>query len=182
MDGRAQRSVQAPFTYSIEPWTAREGGRRFVHDPKARSLVSMVFAPEPVAADAFAAAHHRLSTSPDPGFVRSAVVARRIAAGTEVLRGRVFTRIDAHGETRRVVDTRSEWYELLADVFGLHLADADAAQRARLWQRVSAAHEHWLAGQAEQAGHEVQARLAGQTAPDEQGGRALPAPRTAWPG
>lgn len=146
-DGRACSSVQGPFTYRLEPWSGREGGWRFVHDPKAGSFPSMVFAPEPVATAAFAAAHHHLSTSPDSGFVRSAIAARRVAAGSEVLRGRVFTRIDAAGETRRVIDDRSEWYELLGDLFGLKLPDVAAAERERLWARVSAAHEAWLAEQ-----------------------------------
>lgn len=147
-DGEARSSVQAPFTYRLEPWSGRDGGWRFVHDPKAASFPSMVFAPEPVGSDAFAAAHRHLSTSPESGFVRSAIAARRTAAGTEVLRGRVFTRIDAAGETRRVIDGRSEWFEALGDVFGLELPDVDAAERARLWARVSAAHEVWLTEQA----------------------------------
>jgi len=146
--GRVRRSVQPPFTYRVEPWAARPGGWRFVHDPKCGGLTSVLIAPEPVGQAAFAAAHQRLSGAPDSGFVRRAVVARRTDTASEVLRGRVFTRVDADGETRRVVETRAEWYELLAGVFGLHLSDVDEAERARLWARVSAAHEVWLADQA----------------------------------
>jgi len=143
---RVGESVQGPFTYRLEPWAERPGGWRFVHDPKAGSFSSMVFAPEPVDVEAFAAAHRRLSTSPDSGFVRSAVVGRRDAFAKEVLRGRVFTRIDAAGRSERTIETRGEWFALLADVFGLHLREVDGAARERLWARVSAEHEKWLAG------------------------------------
>lgn len=108
----------------------------------------MVFAPEPVEPEAFAAAHQRLSTSPESNFVRAAVVARvdrrRVV---EILRSRVFTRVDAVGRSQQVLDTPDEWYALLADVFGLDLPDVDAEARERLWKRVSASHEKWLSKQ-----------------------------------
>lgn len=124
-------------------------GWRFVHDPKAESFTSMVFAAEPVEVDAFAQAHHRLSTSPDSDFVRSAVAARRDARGADVLRGRVFYRADGRGVTRETIETSGAWYELLADVYGLSFGDVDVAGRALLWARISEAHERWLAGRAD---------------------------------
>ena len=147
-DGEPAVAVQGPFAYRLEPWTQRPGGWRFVHDPKAASFATMRFAPEPVDAAAFAEAHRHLSTSPDSGFVRSAVAGRLVAAGIEVLRGRVYSRIGADGGERRVIETRAEWYGLLADVFGLSLPDVDEADRARLWARVSAEHALWLEAEA----------------------------------
>jgi N-hydroxyarylamine O-acetyltransferase len=144
-DGCARHSLQPPFTYRLEPWAACEGGWRFVHDPAAGSFASMVFAPQPVGPGAFAGAHRHLSTSPESGLVCNAVAARCTAAGSEVLRGRVLTTVTAAGAARRVIDARCEWYEVLADVFGLSLPDLDAPGRARLWERVSAAHAAWLA-------------------------------------
>ena len=144
---RAGVSVQGPFSYRLEPWAQREGGWRFVHDPRAESFPSMVFAPEPVEFSAFAQAHQHLSTSPDSGFVQAAVVGRRTAQALEVLRGRVFVRNDGVQVTKEPIDTRAQWYELLADVFGLTLPEIDTAARERLWQRVSRAHEQWLAKQ-----------------------------------
>ena len=145
-------ATQGRFTYGLERWSGRVGGWRFVHDPKAESFTSMVFAPEPVETAAFAAAHQRLSTSPESDFVRSAVVGRRDARGAEVLRGRVFYRVDGAGVAKRLVETPGEWFELLADVYGLELADVDGAARERLWARVAAAHDVWMASrqQAEQ--------------------------------
>jgi N-hydroxyarylamine O-acetyltransferase len=137
--------AQGPFGYGLEPWAGRPGGWRFLHDPAQESFTSMVFAPEPVGPGAFAEAHLRLSTSPDSDFVRAAVAGRRHARGADVLRGRVLYRIDGGGTTKELIESRSAWYELLADVYGLHLPDVDAAERAKLWDRVVAAHEQWLA-------------------------------------
>ncbi len=40
-----------------------------------------------------------------------------------------------------MLETRTEWYEALAEVFGLELTDLDAADRETLWARVHSAHE-----------------------------------------
>lgn len=145
---RAGESAQGPFTYRLEPWAQRPGGWRFVHDPRAASFISMVFAPEPVEPAAFADAHRHLSTSPESGFVQAAIAARRTATALEVLRGRVFTRNDAAGVGTYTLDTSAEWFALLADVFGLRLDEIDPEARERLWQRVSRRHEQWLAERA----------------------------------
>ena len=161
--------TQGPFTYRLEPWVRNQSswwgsagrrrpgspgrGWRFVHDPRAESLVSMVFAAEPVAVSAFAEAHLRLSTSPESAFVRNAVASRRDALGADVLRGRMFYRVDGAGVSKQYVETPGAWFALLADVFGLHFPDAGASAdasgrygvRGRLWARVSEAHERWLA-------------------------------------
>jgi N-hydroxyarylamine O-acetyltransferase len=141
---RAEASEQGPFTYRLAPWAERTGGWRFVHDPRGL-FTSMVFAPEPVAIEAFAAAHRHLSTSPDSGFVRTLLVGRQDERGVDVLRGRVLERIDAAGRAHRTLESESELFAALTDVFGLRLPDVDRDARARLWARVSAAHERWLA-------------------------------------
>jgi hypothetical protein len=46
----------------------------------------------------------------------------------------------------RTLETSREWYEALADVFGLPMADATPKDRDKLWQRVRHAHDAWLAG------------------------------------
>ena len=137
--------TQGPFTEGLEKWGGRAGGWRFVHDPRAEALGSMVFAPQAVEPAAFAEAHLRLSTSPDSDFVRAAVVSRRDLAGADVLRGRMLYRVDGAGVSKRLLETRGEWFALLADVFGLDLPDVDEAERERLWARISSAHERWLA-------------------------------------
>jgi N-hydroxyarylamine O-acetyltransferase len=141
---RAGYVTQGPFTEGLERWSGRAGGWRFVHDPRAEALGSMVFDPEPVEPGAFAEAHQHLSTSPESDFVRAAVVSRRDVDGADVLRGRLLYRVDGAGVSKRLLETSGEWFELLADLYGLHLPDVDQAERERLWARVSAAHERWL--------------------------------------
>jgi N-hydroxyarylamine O-acetyltransferase len=139
---------QGPFTYGLAPWQG-EGqgdGWRFTH-ALAASFISMVFTMAPVSMEAFAEAHERLSTSPDSSFVKALSVGRRDADGFDVLRGRVLTRIDSAGKRSRTVENAPDWYACLAEVFDLPLDDVDAAAREKLWARVSAAHEVWLAGE-----------------------------------
>ena len=77
--------------------------------------------------------------------MHAAVVARRDAHGADVVRGRMYYRVDGSGVSRRLLETPGEWFALLADVYGLQLNDVDEAERDRLWARISAAHERWLA-------------------------------------
>lgn len=93
----------------------------------------------------FTAMHEYLSTSPDSGFVRTAVVQRRDATGVDQVRGCVLSRVDGAGVRSSELTTRAEWFGALADVFGLTLDDLDPAVRDVLWRRVRAAHEAWRA-------------------------------------
>lgn len=137
---------QGPFTYRLEPWSARPGGWVFHHDPKA-SVPAMVFMPEPVPWSAFAPAHERLSTSPDSPFLRVCVIQRRPADAALTLRGLVYRRVDGgRGETR-VLETPREWFACVAEEFGMPLTDVDGAARERLWARLEAGHAAWLAEQ-----------------------------------
>ncbi|MET9540499.1 arylamine N-acetyltransferase [Streptomyces sp. NPDC006553] len=138
--------TQGPFTYAMAPSVAVPGGWRFTHDPRG-SFTAMVFAPEPVELSSFAPKHDWLSTSPESGFVRVATAQRRDAKGVDVLRGRVLRRIHGEGTDERIVDSPEDWYDVLADVFRLNLAEFDASARAELWQRVHAAHREWEAAE-----------------------------------
>ena len=148
---RAGENKQGPFTYGFAPWTAVDDGWRFVHDPAAQSYTSMVFTADPVRIKAFALAHKHLSTSPESSFVKALSVGRRDADGFDVLRGRVLTRNDGTGTQARTLESPTDWFACLAEVFDLPLHDVDAEARQKLWLRVSAAHEAWLVSEAENA-------------------------------
>lgn len=136
--------TQGPFTYAMAPSAVVPGGWRFTHDPRG-AFTAMVFAPEPVELSSFAAMHHRLSTSPESGFVRVLQAQLRDATGVDMLRGCVLRRIDAAGTYERTLDSAEDWYDVLADVFHLDLADVEAPERAALWHRVHRAHQEWEA-------------------------------------
>ena len=59
--------------------------------------------------------------------------------------GCVLHRIGGAPSEPRTIDTPSEWFEVLDEVFDLPLHDVDAAGRDALWTRVRAAHEAWRA-------------------------------------
>ncbi|WP_316527767.1 arylamine N-acetyltransferase family protein [Kitasatospora brasiliensis] len=132
--------TQGPFTFGLAPSEALPGGWRFTHDPRG-GFAAMDFKPAPVELSAFAAEHVRLSTSPESGFVRVLVAQRRDAKGHLALRGCVLRRTEAGGTDERTIDSADEWYDVLAEVFRLDLADVDAPARAALWHRVRTAHQ-----------------------------------------
>lgn len=147
--------TQGPFTYRLEPWAARPGGWVFRHDAKA-SVPLMVFAPEPVAWNAFAPAHQRLSTHPDSPFRRICVLQRRIPDAALTLRGLVYRRVDAGTGQTRTLETQRAWFDCVAGEFGMPLADVDGPARRRLWARLQAGHAAWLAEQQEPQGATAQ--------------------------
>ncbi|MEV3988592.1 arylamine N-acetyltransferase [Streptomyces sp. NPDC049837] len=134
---------QGPFTYRMEPSVTEPGGWTF-HNP-AGPFPVMEFAARPATMADFADEHLRLSTAPDSPFRTTFVALRRDAKGLDLLRGRLLTRIDAAGRTERTLDTAGELFASLADVFGRDLDGLDADDRATLWERVTRAHEEWLA-------------------------------------
>ena len=139
---------QGPLTFGLRPSEVAPGGWRLDHDPRG-SFVGMDFGPAAATVDDFLERDTFLSTAPKSGFVRTSIVQRRDAGGSDQLRGCLLTRVDARPEPgERLVDTEEEWFEALVDVFGLALPDLDGADRRRLWARVRAGHDQWVAEQA----------------------------------
>jgi N-hydroxyarylamine O-acetyltransferase len=139
--------VQGPFRYRLRRSGIEPGGWRFDHDRRG-SFVGMDLRPTRASTADFAERHEYLSTHPDSSFVRTCCVQRRDARGIDMLRGCVLHRIDGYPSRPRTIETRSEWFEVLDDVFGLPLYDVAAAERAALWGGVRSAHEAWLEGRA----------------------------------
>ncbi|GAB1508324.1 arylamine N-acetyltransferase family protein [Actinophytocola sp. KF-1] len=142
---RAGTYTQGPHTYGLRPSEVAPGGWRFDADP-SMSLHGMDFLPGEAAPADLTAEHERLQSAPDSSFVRTLVAFRRDADGVDFLRGLVLKRLDATGETSRELTTAPDWHSCLADLFGLHMSDVDNQRKTLLWNRVTAAHEKWLAG------------------------------------
>ncbi len=136
---------QGPFTYRLEASDEVPGAWRFVHDPVQESFTAMDFGPEPVAITRFAERHEFLSTSPDSGFVRVLKLQRRDPGTAHVLTGCVLLQQDVTGRTEQVLATKTEWFESVADVFGMPLPEVSAQSRDDLWRWLEASHEAWLA-------------------------------------
>lgn len=136
---------QGPFTFGLAPSAVEPGGWRFVNDPYG--FPGMDFRKEVAAQADFQEQHEWLSTSPDSHFAGAACAMRRDATGQDALRGCVLARIDSTGRTVTELTDRTDWFAVLADVFGLTLPEIGPADRDRLWRKVYAAHLAWLATQ-----------------------------------
>ena len=139
-DGRYR---QGAMTFRLGPSEVAPGGWRFDHDDTLGSFTGMDFAPGPATVADFVERDEFLSTSPASGFVRTSIVQRRDATGVDQLRGCVLTRVEL-APVPRLVETEGEWFEVLADVFGLPLPDVGPTDRRRLWAKVHADHQAWL--------------------------------------
>jgi arylamine N-acetyltransferase len=136
--------VQAPFRLTLE--RSDEHAWILTHDPRG-GFRSMTWTTGPAVGSDFVARHEWLSTSPDSGFVRVPMAERRDATGVDVIRGLVLARIGADAFTDEPITRRSEWFEVLADVFDLRFDAATDEWRGRLWDAVTQAHRAWEASQ-----------------------------------
>ena len=132
------------YRYAIEPSPVYAGGWRLLQGEDGRSGIVDVDTAAPAATEV-AAAHERLSTSPESRFVRTATVQRRRAGGLDVLRARELSHVARAGTRTTLLADEGAWFAALADVFDLELPDVDAAERRALWERVSAQHDAWAA-------------------------------------
>lgn len=130
---------QGPFTYRLRPSQVEPGGWRFDNDERG-AFVGMDFTLDPAAPADFAEWHAAMSTSPDSQFVRTAAVVRRRPDGFDRLRGCLLSSTDGTGRTQRELATADEWFGVLADTFGITLAEIEPAERTALWEKVRAAH------------------------------------------
>jgi hypothetical protein len=76
---------------------------------------------------------------------------RRDQDSTDSMTGCMLRHFDAGGKTVRELNTADEWFQVLAEVFNLRLADLDAGERGALWAKVRGAHEVWLLAKAKRA-------------------------------
>ena len=143
---RAGTRDDDPYTYALVPSPVYAGGWRLLQGEGGGSGIVDIDTAQPQAAEV-AAAHERLSTSTESRFVRTATCQRRHAGGVDVLRARSLSRVERAATRTTLLADEGEWFAALADVFGLHLADVDAAERRALWERVCAQHEVWAAAQ-----------------------------------
>jgi N-hydroxyarylamine O-acetyltransferase len=144
---RGGRWDDAPWAYALDSSPTYAGGWRVVQEPAGAFALADAdtLPPDP---QELAAAHARLSTSEDSGFVRTATAQRRLAGAFVVLRTCVLSRIEASGTSTEVIDRREDWFAALADLFDLRLTDVGAAAKQALWERVRAQYEAWAAEQA----------------------------------
>jgi hypothetical protein len=102
----------------------------------------MTWTTSPARLSDFVAQHEWLSTAPEAGFVRVPMAERRDATGVDVIRGIALARVGANAHTTAPITDRSEWFEVLADIFDLPFDTARPEWRDRLWDGSSKHTEH----------------------------------------
>jgi arylamine N-acetyltransferase len=136
---------QPPFRLSLEQ--VGDGSTwHLTHDPGG-GFAGMTWTSGHARGADFEAKHRWLSTSPDSGFVQVAMAERRDASGVDVIRGLILSRIGDHAHTAEPVTRRTEWFDLLADIFDLQFHASTPEARDRLWTSVLTAHRRWQATQ-----------------------------------
>jgi arylamine N-acetyltransferase len=133
--------VQGPFRMGLEP--VGGAGWHLTHDPLG-GFSGMGWTTAPARQADFEERHAWLSTSPDSGFVQVAMAERRDSTGVDVIRGLVLARIGTNAFTAEPLTGKREWFDLLADVFGLHFDASPPGVRDTLWDAVLSAHRRWL--------------------------------------
>lgn len=135
---------QSPFRMSLE--STGDGSWHLTHDPTG-GFGGMHWTMASARSVDFEDRHHGLSTSPDSPFVKIAMAERRDAGGVDVVRGLVCSRIGSGAFTAEPTTNRSEWFELLAELFDLRFDGSAPEMRDRLWSTVLDGHRRWQAGQ-----------------------------------
>jgi arylamine N-acetyltransferase len=134
---------QGPLRYQVERSGVAEGGWRLVHDPSA-SFVGVDFAPEALEdIEEFKPRHAFYSRSPESPWHRLFLVRNRHSGGSDELRGCVWSRRDADGIEKIEIRSKSQWLEVLGDVFQEHLVSYSRLERDELWKSVWKRHEEW---------------------------------------
>lgn len=134
---------QGAFLYKVEPSTVADGGWRLVHDPLA-SIVGVDVAPEPLHdLQVFIPKHEFYSRSPNSPWSRLFLLRQRHANGGNELRGCIWSKRQGDKVQKEELRSKSQWLEVLADIFHEHLVHYSHIERDELWNTVYRMHEEW---------------------------------------
>ncbi len=141
---RPGRTEEDPYDLALEPSPVFAGGWRLLQGDGAEPGVVDADAVAPAAGE-LAAAHERLSTSPESRFVRTVTFQRRRADHVDILRARTLSRVRRGAAESRVLEGEEQWYAAIAEIFGLDLSGLEAGERRALWERAAAQHDAFAA-------------------------------------
>lgn len=134
---------QGPLRYQVENSGVVQGGWRLVHDPHA-SFVGVDFAPDDLEdLEEFQPKHEFYSLSPESPWIQLFLVRHRHATGSNELRGCIWSKRESDSIEKIELRTKSQWLEVLGDVFQEHLVNYSWLERDELWKRVWSYHEEW---------------------------------------
>ncbi len=133
----AGRHRVGAFEYGVE----RDGEGWWVEQHEHGSSPGFRFADHPAALEDFEPHHHRLSTSPESGFVQALLVQHPYPDRIVTLRARTWF-VDGPGlRERRVLADPAEFEAMLQDEFRIDIGALGRERLERLWTRAVAQHE-----------------------------------------
>ena len=135
---------QGPFLLTLSRPGDGAADWHLAHDP-AGGFRGMAWRTGDPDAGLLAERHAWLSTSPESGFVRLGLAQTRDATGVDVVHGLVPKRIGEGARTGEALTRRTDWFDALADLFGLTFAHSAPGTTDRLWERTVEAHRAWEA-------------------------------------
>ena len=133
---------QAGFDYEITE--VRDDGWSFRHD-RAGTFTGVEVSSRSTDQPVVEAAHASLSTPPDGRFTKLLVIQRRDATGVDTVRGCLWHRIEADGNSETELASYDEWRSALTDGTRMPLDDLVDAELHALYDDQWAKHEAWTA-------------------------------------
>ncbi|MFE5323782.1 arylamine N-acetyltransferase [Paenibacillus sp. NPDC056579] len=136
---------QGPLHYKVTGSSVVKDGWRLEHDPRA-SFTGVDFDAAVLGGlEEFLPKHDFYSRSPESPWMNIFLLRQRDADARNELRGCIWNRIGNDGVTKVELENKSQWFDVLGDVFGEHLVNYSSLERDDLWKRVEAAHIEWKA-------------------------------------
>lgn len=136
---------QGPLSYKVTASSVVTNGWRLEHDPNASFVGVDIDAEVLEGLEEFIPKHDFYSRSPESLWFHIFLIIQRDADESNELRGCVWSKHDKNGLTKIEVESKSQWFDILGDVFGEHLVNYSRLERDDLWKRVEAAHLEWKA-------------------------------------
>lgn len=135
--------LQGPFQYVLEPSRITDRGWRLIHDPHY-SYVGVDYAPDVVnSLDMFKSNHAFYSRSPESPWMDLFIVRQRHELGMNELKGCIWRKWSGNALDRVEISSKSEWFEILADIFNEPLVNYSIIERDLIWDKVYRQHQNW---------------------------------------
>ncbi|GIP00507.1 arylamine N-acetyltransferase [Paenibacillus lautus] len=136
--------IQGPFRYVLEPSRITDGGWRLIHDPHY-SYVGVDYAPDAVnSLELFKSNHAFYSQSPESPWMDLFIVRQRHELGMNELKGCIWRKWSGKALDTVEISSKSEWFEILADIFNEPLVNYSVIERDLIWAKVCKQHQNWM--------------------------------------
>ena len=135
--------IQGPFQYALEPSRITDDGWRLIHDPHY-SYVGVDYAPDVVnSLELFQSNHAFYSRSPESPWIELFIVRQRHEQGMNELKGCIWRKWSGNTLDKIEISSKSEWFEILADIFNEPLVNYSMLERDLIWDKVYRQHQNW---------------------------------------